>query len=203
MISSEDIGYEFEIEENTTIEAIRESHNDGICIWVSGSGPSPSENSRYRIVMEANGKAKYMEKECPGKTANQVMIEGAKDAVGHILRPIRIYLIIPTSLGFDKGFKRKGVNAEHVQELFAAIKEKGCLLTEVRYINGSNDIKKYVAENNPDKKAVHALEEKQLWYKNHVYQECLGKVTEILKEYHIDDEVIRKVNTIHPTLPAE
>lgn len=37
MSLTEKIGYEYELEENTTIDHIRENHQDGICIWVSGS----------------------------------------------------------------------------------------------------------------------------------------------------------------------
>ena len=53
----EDIKYEYELEENTSVEDIRGAHTDGICIWVSGSGPSSSEEAKYRIVMEAKGKS--------------------------------------------------------------------------------------------------------------------------------------------------
>ena len=189
MIRPEDVGYELEFEENTTIENIKRTHADEVCIWVSGSGPSPSTSEN----------AKYMEKEGPGKTANQVMIIGAKDAVERILRPVRVYIITSIPLGFEKGFKGKGVNSELIQSLLAAVKEKDCQLTEIRFPGGSTDIKKHINEKNPDKTAVQTIEDKQMWFRNHLYQECLIKVTEILKEYNVDEEVIRRVNEIKPT----
>ena len=208
MSLAEEIGYECELEENTSIDRIRENHQDGICIWVSGSGPSPSEEANYRIVMEVVGKGeKYYDSVCPGKTANQTMITGIIDAVNRVTQPMRLYIITATSLGFEKGLKGKGTNAVYLKELFDAVIAKKCQLTEVRWNNGSYDLKKYIISKNPNKEAAKAFEnkqsEKQLRFKEFVYRECLEKVTEILSENNVDETIIRMVKAVKPTVDNE
>ena len=204
MSLAEEIGYEYELEENTTIDDIKASHMDGICIWVSGSGPSPSEEARYRIVKEAKAGARYYEKECPGKTANQAMITGIINAVNRVRFPMRLYIVSATALGFEKGLKGKGTNAGYLKELFGAVIEKNCHLTEVRWNNGSEELKKYIYSKNPDKEAAKAFDnkqsEKQLRYKEFIYRECLEKVTEILLENNVGRNVIYRVNELRPTV---
>ena len=56
MICAEEIGYEYEMEENTSIERIRNRHSDGIILWIKGSGRSPEGKSgKYRCVLEYKG----------------------------------------------------------------------------------------------------------------------------------------------------
>lgn len=201
MSIADEIGYELEIQENMAINDIKESHKDGICIWVNGSGPSSSEEARYRIVMEAGALSKYMEKECPGKTANQVMLTGIIDALKCVLRPMKIYTISATALGFEKGLKGKGVNTLYFQKLFDLVREKKCQITEVQWKNGSYDLKKYIYSKSPDIREAQNFEnkqnEKQLRFKECIYRECLEKVTAILKEHYVNENVIRKVNNVN------
>ena len=208
MSLTEEIGYEYEVEENTTIDHIKELHNDGIFIWVSGSGPTPSKNATYRILMEAKRCVpKYLENDCAGKTANQIMLIGIKDAVDCVRMPMRLYIICATSLGFEKGLKGKGTNAEYVKELFDSVIEKKCHVTEIRWSDGSYDLKKYIYSKNPDRVSAKALEnkqsEKQLRFKEYIYRECLEKVITILEEEKISPTIIRKVKEVRPSTGNE
>ena len=41
MICAEEIGYEYEIQENTSIDKIRNEYRDGVILCLNGSGKSP------------------------------------------------------------------------------------------------------------------------------------------------------------------
>lgn len=76
MILPEEIGYECEIQENVSAEDIKQVYDDGIIIWLNGSGTSPEgKPGAYRCVLYYKGHAKFLEKELAGATANQVMID--------------------------------------------------------------------------------------------------------------------------------
>ena len=204
MICAEEIGYEYEMEENTSIERIRNRHSDGIILWIKGSGRSPEGKSgKYRCVLEYKGHTKYIEKDLPDATANQAMLLGAADAMECVNKPVRIFLVTPVQLGFVGGFKGKGVNADLVQELCKAIKAKRCQLTEVQYYNGADEIKKFVYSCNPDKSAMAHLEKKQEEkkqyinaYKAKIYEECLEKVVRVLTSYGVANSLLDEVRNI-------
>ena len=203
MISPEEIGYECEIQENISIEELREEYKDSIIIWLNGSGASPDgKPGAYRCVLDYKGHTKYINNQVPNGTANQSMLTGAIEAVGHVTKPLRIYLISPTALGFVNGFKGKGPNGALVQQLCEIIKEKACFLTEVQYINGGAAIKKFVYDCNPNKEEVEQYqkkqEEKASWYKEKIYKECLLKVEKLLISRGIDNRIIDEIRGIRP-----
>lgn len=206
MILAEEIGYECEIQENISIEDIRKEYAEGIIIWLNGSGSSPDGKSgSYRCVLDYRGHVKFMERQLPGATANQTMITGAIDAIQCVNKPLRVYLIAPTALGFVNGFKGKGPNGSLIQQLCESIKEKGCQLTEVQFVNGGDAIKKFVYLCNPDKSGLHAYEkqreEKQKAkksYKEIVYNECLSKVIQVLAKNGVDNSLIEAIREIRP-----
>lgn len=151
---AEEIGYEYEIQENTSIDKIRKEYEDGIIIRVSGSGKSPEgKTGSYRCVMDYKGYTKYIERELPEAIANQSMLIGASEAIECVNKLARTFLVSPIQLGFINGFKGKGVNANLVQEVGRLIKSKKCHLTEVQYYNGAEEIKKIIYSCNPDKAA--------------------------------------------------
>lgn len=210
MISAEEIGYGSEIQENISVEAIREEYTDGIIIWLNGSGTSPDgKPGSYRCVLDYKGHVKFMQKQLPGATANQTMITGAIEAIQCVNKPLRVYLIAPTALGFVSGFKGKGPNGYLIQQLCECIKEKGCQLTEVQFINGGEAIKKFVFSCNPDKTDLTAYEkgkadkqkEKKAYnerYKEIVYNECLSKVIQVLMKNGVDNSLIEVIREITP-----
>ena len=204
MVYAEEIGYEYEMQENTSIDRIRNGYRDGIILWIKGSGRSPEgKPGKYRCVLEYKGHTKYIEKELPDATANQAMLLGAADAMECVNKPSRIFLVTPTQLGFVSGFKGKGVNADLVQELGKIIKAKQCQLTEVHYYNGADEIKKFVYSCNPDKTALSHLEKKQEEkkqyinaYKAKIYEECLEKVVRVLTSYGVANSLLDEVRNI-------
>ena len=111
MIGAEEIGYEYEIQENTSIERIRNEYCDGVILWINGSRKSlEGKMAKYRCVLDYKGHTKYIEKELPGATAKQAMLIGAIEAMECVTKQVRIFLVVPTQLGFAKCFKGKGVN---------------------------------------------------------------------------------------------
>ncbi len=204
MVLAEEIGYECEIQENISVEDIRKEYDDGIIVWINGSGTSPEgKPGAYRCVLDYKGHAKYIEKELSGATANQAMLMGAIDAVMCVNKSLRLYLISPIALGFVNGFKGKGVNGNLIQQLCECIKDKGCLVTEVQFINGGNTIKKFVYSCNPNKEKValynKMLVDKKNRYKEIVYGECLVQVEQILVRNGIDDKIIKEIRQIKPS----
>ena len=152
MISPEMIDYQNEIQENIDIETLRKEYQDGLIIWLNGSGASPNGKAgSYRCVLDYMGHTKFVEKELLGATANQTMINGAIDAVACVNRPMRLYLISATTLGFTKGFHGKGPNVTLIQQLYKLIKDKGCQLTTIQFVNGGELIKKFVYSCRPNK----------------------------------------------------
>lgn len=203
MVSAEEIGYENEIQENISIEDMRKEYANGIIIWVNGSGMSPDgKPGSYRCVLDYMGHVKYMEKQLPDATANQSMIMGAIDAVQCVNKPIRLYLVSPTALGFVNGFKGKGPNGALIQQLCEAIKARKCQLTEVQFMNSGDAIRKFIYACNPDKSKTDALErqheKKKNRYKEVIYDECLTKVVQILRGNNVDKTVIEAVENIKP-----
>lgn len=203
MILPAEIGYECEIQENISLDDLREAYKDGIIIWLNGSGTSPDgKPGAYRCVLEYKGHTKFIEKQVPGATANQSMLMGAIEAVKCVNKPLRIFLISPTALGFASGFKGKGPNYSLVEQLCEDIKEKDCVLTEVQFINGSASIKKFVYSCNPNQSDVEQFqrkqEEKSNRYKEIIYRECLLKVEDVLANHGIDKSIIEAIRGIRP-----
>ncbi len=203
MVLSEEIGYACEIQENISVEDIRKSYNDGIIIWINGSGESSDGKSgKYRCVLDYMGHVKYIEKQLSGATANQAMIMGAIDATKCVNKPVRLYLVSPTALGFANGFKGKGSNVALIQRLYEEIKERNCRLTEVQFLNSGDAIKKFVYSCNPDKSQAEMYDkqqnEKKQYYKEMIYKECLLKVERVLLKRNVDICIVDEIRKIKP-----
>lgn len=203
MVSAAEIGYEVEIQENVSIDDIRKEYTNGVIVWINGSGKSPDGKAgSYRCVLDYMGHVKYLEKQLPDATANQAMITGAIDAVQCVNKPLRLYLVSPTALGFVNGLKGKGPNGALIQQLCEIVKERNCKLTEVQFSGGSDAVKKFIYSCNPDKSQIDELERKQEKkknrYKKMLYDECLSKVVQILQENDVEKAVIEAIMNIRP-----
>lgn len=205
LVTEREIGYDLEIQENTTVEELRKQYWEGIIIWLNASGTSPDGKSgSYRCVMDFHGNVKYLEKELAGATANQAMIQGAIDAVDCIQKPMRVFLCAPGALGFESAFRGKGVNSDLLQELFKLLLKKGCQVTEVRFIGGADLIRKFVLSCNPDHTKLDRVIQKEQqgrdYYRAKIYDECMEKVVAVLRKNHIDEAVIREIMQIKNNL---
>ncbi len=202
MISKEDIGFNYEIQENISIEDLRKQYCDWIIIWMNGSGISPVNNAGvYRCVLEFKGNNKYIEGKLQAASANRAMVYGAINAVECVSKPIPLYIVCATHLGFDGAFKGKGPNADLLQELFELVNQKGCSITEVFCPSGAELIKKYVCSCNPDQKQPKVKKNKEDYrdeYKRHLYRECLAKVKNVLEDAGVDKGIIDRVMEITP-----
>ena len=204
MICAEEIGYEYEIQENTSIDRIRNEYRDGVILWINGSGKSPEGKlAKYRCVLDYKGHTKYIEKALPGATTNQAMLTGAIEAMECVNKQVRIFLVAPTQLGFVKCFKGKGVNADLAQEFCEMVKTKNCQFTEVQFYGGADKIKKFVYACNPDKSAREDEEKKQeikkkykSQYEVKIYKECLEKVLQVLTSYGVESSLLDEVMKI-------
>lgn len=206
MITKEQIGYELEIEENVSVEDIRKAHPTDFLVWLSGSGQSPNgSHATYRYLVERGSRHDFVKGEVSDATANQAFIYGLINAVSRLTKPVRIFAISPTSLGFETAFKGKGVNHAILQELYELLAEKQCTITEVRFINGANAIKTHIYANSDDPRLIQEKKEQDTRqkeykynYKATVYQECLSKVASILASHNVSDEIINIVMDIKP-----
>ena len=201
LVTEKEIGYDLEIQENITIEELRRQYWEGIMIWLNASGASPEgKGGAYRCVMDFHGNVKYMEKELPGATANQAMIQGAIDAVSCVQKPMRVFICAPTALGYESAFKGKGVNSGLMQELFKLLLKKGCQVTEVRFTGGADLLRRYVLSCDPGHTKLDELNKKEQqgknYYQTKIYGECIEKVVAVLKKNHIDDFVIQEIMQI-------
>lgn len=206
MISKKDICFECDIQENISVEDIRKEYEEGVIIWVNGSGSNPKgKPASYRCVLDYMGHTKYMEKEIPDVTAHYAMITGIIDAVKCINKSVRLNVVCTTSLGFAGGFDGIGVNSALFQKLYELIKEKKCTLTEVQCVGCGEKIKKFIYSCNPDKSGrneydakVLEKEKKKYQYRAFLYSECISKVTKILTMRGVDSKIINEIKKIKP-----
>lgn len=89
------------------------------------------------------------------------MITGAINAVQYVNKPVRLYLVSPTALGFVNGLKGKRPDGALIQQLCAVVKERNCQLTKVQFSGGSDVVKKFMYSCDPDKSQIDELEGQQ------------------------------------------
>lgn len=201
MITKEQIGFESELSENITPEYICNLYPDEILIWVSGSGCNNERTyGKYRVVMQYKANKVYYENTVEDATANQVALYGILEAISHVNKSIGVCVIVATALGFEKGFKGKGANAELVQKIYTALFEKGCTLTEICTPNGSDVIKKYISDNSGGKFTKKDKDDRKQYYKDqyklNLYNEWKAKVIAVLNDNNVDEEVIEKIKNL-------
>lgn len=210
MVTKADIKYELEFLENMSATEIEKDYMDTINIWLSGSGGNTTTNGYFQYIIQYKNTKMYEKQMVAGATANQAFIHGAIHAVRRISKPGRICIIVPTALGFEKAFEGKGVNANLISSLYDEIVKKGCGLTEARFINGADIIKKYIAINSGKNDVVAEYnkkntekEDRKKQYKKMIYNECLNKVYRILIDEGIDEKIIDRIKQISCNLPEQ
>ncbi len=190
IITQSDVNYSEEIIENLSVSDIREIYTDYLLVWICGSGSGTGHPAgNYYCVLDYKGSTKFMEGEIYGASANAAMIEGLREAVISLRKPVRILLLTPCPLGFNTGFRGKGPNAERLQSALGAVKEKECTLT-ASVVTGEL-IKQFVMEKGGKKQ-----EPRENKYKKMIYDECLGKVCRLLRERGVDAMIIDEVRAI-------
>jgi len=204
MISKDALNYEMEIQENTDIDSVRASYAGYIILWVTGSGRSTEDgDGYYRCLLQFNDYTKYIEGSAANATANQAMIAGACECIKRVTKPSRIAIISATALGFENAFKGKGPNAALLQQLYEEMKNRGCSLTEVRFLNGADSIKSYVYSKSGDQKLIQSKQKEQdrkkeyvSSYKQSIYDECIRKVVAILEKNHVSEDIVNQIRDI-------
>lgn len=192
MITQSEVNYSEEINENLSADDIRDIYSDDLLIWIWGSGSGNGRPSgTYYCVLDYRGNTRYMENEIYGASANAVMIDGFREAVGMIKKPMNILLLTPCPLGFNAAFHGKGPNAGRLQDALQAVTEKKCTL-KTSVITGDL-IKQFVAE-----KSGKTYAPKENKYKKMIYRECLGKVCGLLQDLGIDRSIIDRVREVNP-----
>ena len=190
VITQSDVNYTEEIVENLSAEDIREIYSDSLLLWVCGSGSGTGHpGGNYYCVLDYKGRTSFLEGEIAGVSTNVAMIEGFRQAVTVLKKPINIHLLTPCPLGFVTGFRGKGPNAGSLQAALEIVKEKKCTLT-ASVITG-DVIRKFVMEQGGKNQ-----EPKENRYKKAIYRECLEKVCQLLRKNGIDPMVIEQVRTI-------
>ena len=190
MIIQSDVNYTEEIIENLSVSDIRDIYAESLIMWICGSGSGTGHPAgNYYCVLDYKGNTRFIEGEIYGASANAAMIEGFREAVISLKKPIHILLLTPCPLGFNTGFRGKGPNAEKLQAALAKVKEKGCTLS-TSVITGDL-IKEFIMELGGKTK-----DNKGNRYKTIVYAECLDRVCKLLQENGVDPAVIHKVRQI-------
>ena len=190
MITPSVVNYSEEIIENLSASDIREIYAESLLIWLYGSGSGSSyAPGRFYCVLDYKGNTRFMEGEINGASANAAMIEGFREAIISLKKPIHILLLTPCPLGFKTGFHGKGPNADRMQAALEKVKEKGCSLS-ASVITG-NLIKQFVMK--VGGKPKKSNENK---YKKMIYAECLEIVCKLLQESGVEPSVIDKVRQI-------
>ena len=204
MISKDALNYEMEIQENTDIDSVRASYAGYIILWVTGSGRSTEDgDGYYRCLLQFNDYIKYIEGPAANATANQAMIAGACECIKRVTKPSKISIISATALGFENAFKGKGPNAALLQQLYEEMKNRGCSLTEVRFLNGADSIKSYVYSKSGDQRLIQSKQKEQerkkeyvSSYKQSIYDECIRKVVAILEKNHVSEDIVNQIRDI-------
>ena len=194
MVTEEDLQYEQELLENLSVEDIRQMYPDEVLFWVRGSGASAAHpEGAYYGVLDYRGNVRFMEGSVKGATAYGAILEGVKAAAERLRTPVRFHVIAPTDLYFRRtGFEgRAGQNGPLMQEIFETLYRKGCRMSYSRA--DSDTVKEWINSH-----ADRPMEPKENRYRKIVYRECLGKVTEILRNYRVSDEIIRRISELEP-----
>lgn len=204
MISKDALNYELELQENTDVDSVRASYAGYIILWVTGSGRSTEDgDGYYRCLLQFNDYTKYIEGPAPNATANQAIIYGAFECIKRVTKPSKVAIISATALGFENAFKGKGPNAALLQQLYEEMKSRGCSLTEVRFLNGADEIKSYMYQKSGDQRLIRSKQKEQdrrsgyvSSYKQTVYAECIRKVVAILEKNHVSEDIVNQIKDI-------
>ncbi len=94
-----------------------------------GSCDTTTRVGYYEILLEYNGRHKYLRRKLTDTTANRCIIQGLIDGAMALKEPCEVTLVAATALGFGNLPKLKGPNVDLLHELIAALKERSCPFT--------------------------------------------------------------------------
>ncbi|MBQ9325258.1 MAG: hypothetical protein IJ246_05755 [Clostridia bacterium] len=190
MIRQSDVDYAEEIIENLFVSDIRRIYADYLLVWVCGSGNGTGHPAgNYYCVLDYKGNTRFIEGEIYGASANAAMIEGFREAVSSVKKPMHMLLLAPCPLGFQTAFRGKGPNAERLQAALEKVKEKGCSL-RTSVITGDL-IRQFVMAQGGKTQVS-----RENRYRKMVCDEWVDRVCTLLQENGVDPAVIQKVRQI-------
>ena len=108
--------FNMEVREKVTISSV-------------GSCEPATRLGLYEVLMEYNGKSKYLKRDLTDTTVNRCIIQGLIDGVKRLRKPCEVVLVASTSLGLSSLPKLKGPNADILRVLVATLEEKNCVFT--------------------------------------------------------------------------
>ena len=83
------------------------------------------------------------------------------------------------------------------------MKNRGCSLTEVRFLNGADSIKSYVYSKSGDQRLIQSKQKEQdrkkeyvSSYKQSIYDECIRKAVAILEKNHVPEDIVNQIRDI-------
>lgn len=201
MITKDEINYDVELVENTSIDALRQAYKDYVIIWLSASGKTEDNpDGSYRFLVEVNGTTRFGSDNIHDASETKSLVHGFRHALRLLIRRSHICVIVPTAFGIEDAFMGKGDELSVFEDAFNLIKRHKSSLLEVRYLDGAEEIDKYICDKSGDSLFKRNLELKEhkknkaiSEYKTKIYKECLAKVALEMEKHEISDEVIENV----------
>lgn len=123
---------------------LRESND--INIVVTPSYYWQKEEGAYKCLLSYKHHKKIIEgsvKKCV--SANQAMVFGLKEAVGHIrLHGVNVCIISGAYVGFKSAEKNKGVHAKEVNMITSIVEQQGNTISSIAVHDGGAEIKRII-----------------------------------------------------------
>ena len=95
-------------------------------IYSTGSCDAATREGSAEVVLECEGKIKYLTFSYSDTTANRCILQGLIDGVNCLKKPCNVELISSCELGVKKAQKGKGVNVDLHKELCGVLIKKEC-----------------------------------------------------------------------------
>lgn len=105
------------------------SYRKKVTISSVGSCDTTTRLGYYEVLMEYNGKFKYLKNDLSDTTVNRCIIQGFIDGVRSLREPCDVTLVAATSLGLSAFPKLKGPNVDILRVLASVIEEQNCTFT--------------------------------------------------------------------------
>lgn len=101
-------------------------HRKKVTISSVGSCDAATRLGCYEVLMEYNGKHKYLKCDLANTTANRCIIQGLIDGVQNLRESCEVTIVAATQLGLSAFPKLKGPNADILRVLVAALEARNC-----------------------------------------------------------------------------
>lgn len=110
-----------------------------------GSCDAGTREGFSEVLLEYNGKAKYVHLQIHDTTANRCIIEGLIAGVRLIKEPCAVRLITATKIGVEKAVRGKGVNFDLVRTLIAELQARQCTFDFDVWEGRGNELRSKIA----------------------------------------------------------